>query len=118
MKHLKKFNESNTLDVIKDICIELEDLEFKMSYQKNPEFGNSITIFGYYEGSNSVYDRDMRMIVKGTNFNSIKDCILRLKDYLGDNLIEISYNFTITIPNLTEETEIDDPIRRIVIVYK
>jgi len=89
MKHLKKFNESNTLDVIKDICIELEDLEFKMSYQKNPEFGNSITIFGYYEGSNSVYDRDMRMIVKGTNFNSIKDCILRLKDYLGDNYDEM-----------------------------
>jgi len=111
MKHLKKFNESNTLDVIKDICIELEDLEFKMSYQKNPEFGNSITIFGYYEGCN-------RWLVNGTNFNSIKDCILRLKDYLGDNLIEISYNFTITIPNLTEETEIDDPIRRIVIVYK
>jgi len=75
MKHLKKFNESKDIDVIKDICLELKDDGFIANVNIN---NSHIFISG----------RD----IDGTIlWDDVKDTVSRLLDYLGDNMTEIIY---------------------------
>jgi len=76
MKHLKKFNESVgdiSFEDIKDICLELEDLGMKVSIIRT---GYENNIVEYYIEFSTEIDQ-------GIYWNDIKDCLLRLKDYLG-----------------------------------
>ena len=70
MKHLKKFNESTNWNDIKDICIELEDI------------GMTVEIDDY---GVEIFAEDKII------WEDVKDCLLRLKDYLGEDYLFFEY---------------------------
>jgi len=84
MKYLKSYNESViSEDIISDICLELEDIGVNISINSPYNFrieGEMWNEFG--------------VEYKEITWNDIKDCILRLKDYLGNNFdyIDIQAN--------------------------
>ena len=67
MKHLKRFNESNEISDIEDILLELKDMGAEIEIVK-----------GTYKYARIYFDN-------GVYWKDIKDCILRLKCYLGDD---------------------------------
>ena len=78
MKYLKRFNESKTWDDIKDICLELKDMDLEIKYS-------------LYQ-INSTPPKYKPCLYMPSSFilnNDIYDCLLRLKDYLGDNYDEM-----------------------------
>ena len=112
MKYLKKFNESiskPSRQIIEDICLELKDI------------GLDYEIW---------YDTDIHIEKLGINnkfkWEEVKDCVLRLKDYIGDYLIRIKFlteydddynDITFTdSDNLDSKTKIDGDIFLIKII--
>lgn len=79
MKYLRKYNESYiNIEDIKDICLELTDLGIVISISSTDAYRNKNVI--YFHNYN---------IHNGMKWNDVKDCLLRLKDYLGDNYDEM-----------------------------
>ena len=76
MKYLKRFNESKTWDDIKDICLELKDMDLEIKYS-------------LYQIAPRKYKPCLYMPSSFILNNDIYDCLLRLKDYLGDNYDEM-----------------------------
>jgi len=137
MRYLKKFNESISRETIEDILLELKDIgltiEFRDEYATKDDYysrigtGNGF-ILVYYTGE---YDY--------IKYDDIKDCLLRVKDYLGDNFIcafhtadktriKIDFDSLYFSPmhymtgkyfNLNENTKIDyTKVKTFVIKYK
>ena len=105
MKYLKKYNESViSKDVIKDICLELEDLGMRVQLYAcseklsiNPEDYDCISIHCYI----NKYPIE---------WENIKDTVLRLKNYLGDKFISFYYESGVRyihVDNLDENTDIN-----------
>ena len=94
MRHVKMFNEMNSEisnQDIKDICLELEDLGYTIKMEgfgnsSNPVNSNYVKIrcnkIIHYNGLSGLTD---------LKWNEIKDCFLRLKDYLGDRYVQFFY---------------------------
>ncbi len=79
-EHLKKYNESveeKSFEDIKDICLELKDNGYEVSYY----------IFSSHKKMSIRIDNPRGKIV----YDDIKDVLLRLDDYLGDNYIDTDY---------------------------
>jgi len=111
MKYLKAYKlfESIDIDDLKDICLELEDDGF---YIKFPVIRNNVDNIvdlrilrksnkgGYYPMAASADDEfiadDDGFIVRYIDiyedfrYNDVSETVERIKDYLGDNLIEIT----------------------------
>ncbi len=78
MKHLKKYNESVeeiSLEDIRDICLELEDNDFNITIMNNTKDIYTITI-----GKSEFTYKD------------VKEVLLRLKDYLREDLLNTIVN--------------------------
>ena len=98
MKHLKRFNEAidwECVNIIKDILLELEDMDINIyftgpgmrSEKWTPQFGAYKKARGEY-----MYEIMGNPICKHfLEWDDIKDCILRLKNYIGGNFISFSY---------------------------
>jgi len=86
MKHLKKFNESNDIENIEDICLELKDLGL---------FIKIIDPNGYPPYSSIYIETPMPRTSDSRLFywNDLEDCVLRLRDYLNDRYIGIYYSY-------------------------
>lgn len=71
MKYIKLYESFET--DIEDILLEITDLgyEYKMGYEHTMDENNYISIVN----------------TKDSNFNIILDCVLRLKEYLGDRYV-------------------------------
>jgi len=89
MKYLRKFNESVDTDNLEDILLELEDMGIGSSYvHESP--GHQLSDLTYEKSwirisidliksyNNNIY----------INWDDVKDCILRIKNYLGDRFID------------------------------
>src|ERR1035437_3484553 len=91
MKHIKTYKifentSEDAIDVIKDICIELYDEGFTMSYETNPypvtRKEDDTSIFRLYirkmisEGASTTF-----------NYNEVKEVVERIGDYLDNRLI-------------------------------
>jgi len=118
MKYLKKFNEASNIEDIKDILLEIEDDHYDIfiydhKHLVSDRHGSSTISIS----SHNHYDK--------LNWDDIKDCCLRLKDYLGDNFIKFE-NFEGTLNSngnyrwkeieLNEHTQIDS--EKVIISYK
>jgi len=137
MRYLEKFNWFKKEKVIKipiyepsteiskvdieDISLELEDLGFKF-YIERPYTGDSLHIYDEFIGSSFIIFQKEDLTTK---WSDIKDCILRLKDYLGNRYVTFRcstfykgrgvYN---TYSTLDENTKIKGKINYINIEYK
>jgi hypothetical protein len=125
MKYLKSFNlnESYSYEDIEDILLELLD-DGRISISLDIE-GKNRKYIGFYLEDHMNYD--------GFMFSEVSDYVLRLKDYLGDNLRSCSVLFIkdknrygvgggrITI-NLNSERDIrklkESPIENLIIDIK
>ncbi len=79
MKYLRKYNESvedKSFQDIKDICLELEDDGYIVSY--------ILTSVGLW-----IRIKNKKNIIYGEN---IQETLLRLKDYLGNNYIRTAFD--------------------------
>jgi len=97
MKHLKKYNESiNKYEDLRDILLELEDDGFVVGI-KDTTF-NRVKCWYIY----------IRRPVSKTIFywDDIKDCVLRIKDYLGDDYITLTGFFTPSVLKIDNNTDI------------
>ena len=122
MKYLKRFNESLvSKEVLKDILLELDDL------------GMTTVV---YEGFIiCIIPRDDSAPMMRIKWDEIKDCILRVKNYLAENFIRFSYrtfiwksktpayNRNVTFNklqwvDLNEKTKINDWIYLVRLDYK
>jgi len=112
MKYLRKYNESYiNIEDIKDICLELTDLGIVISISSTDAYRNKNVI--YFHNYN---------IHNGMKWNDVKDCLLRLKDYLGDKFIEFGYSSVTNlyynhITELNEYTYIKEPINSMFLRY-
>ncbi len=101
-KRINTFNQYNESieepidDVIKDICIELEDIGYTIRYSEEPTIigyrdngGLSITITKYKKVEGGIHGSTERTISEEVNVREIRDTLERLKDYLGDRLVYI-----------------------------
>ena len=115
MKYIKLYESFNTQD-IKDILLEVEDLGYGTKIiLLEDETGN----YGDHEGIMII--APSRGSIK---YIEIEDCLLRLKDYLGDNYIgcKIMYydnnnKARYELFNLTEECDLKSPVG-IIIDYR
>ena len=136
MKHLEKFSESVNVEDIKDILLELEDMDMTISFETiNPDsHGPGSNDLRYYQvtgyiGSPSMSETKDNLL----SFSEIKDCLLRLKDYLGDSFIGFWYSYWypfrikdynswnnsgFSLMKLSEDLNIDTPVRAFMIRYK
>ena len=82
--NIKKFNESISTQDLKDICLELEDI------------GMVVIVSNWYIDAVCEVSNDRTIggleIYKFVYWKDIKDCILRLKNYLGNAFISFAYN--------------------------
>ena len=93
MKYLKKFNEANNEEDIDDILLEIEDMGATIKHRIDRQYPNIhfINIFLHKEVEKEPIDSNDLNIweeVKCLDWEDIKDCLLRLKDYLGKNFRE------------------------------
>jgi len=114
MKHLKSFNESISREVVKDICLELEDLGMT----------SEIKEFQWQGYTQCVIIFNIKYKYKQTSYvlwDDVKDCLLRLKKYLGKNFIHCSLepkkHIQSTIIRLNDDTKIGYPISGISMNY-
>jgi len=125
MKYLRKFNESIRED-IEDILLELKDIGFTIDIiPKQYKAYSTGTIFiEKSENENYTYRDDgyNRLEFK---WEEIKDCVLRLKDYLGKNFISFEYTLggeeyegVWEKVDLNNDTVIFDQIEMVLIKYK
>ena len=79
MKHLRKFNESIDQEILNDILLELEDIGMRTDiirgYVSSIGYIHFIVIKSPDPNNKTIY------------WGDVEDCILRLKDYLGDNFL-------------------------------
>ena len=73
--------------------------------------------------SKRLYNRTLQQYI--IYWEDIKDCMLRLKDYLGDRYVRFMYKDNKHKPGapatwleLNEETKVDTPIKEAYITYK
>ena len=89
MKYLRKFNES-IQDTINDICLELSDLGF-YSYENGINLESVILqpAHGFFHDKASCVG-----ISRNTpfHFDEIKDCVYRLKNFVGIDKID-TFNY-------------------------
>ena len=115
MKHLEKFNWFRKNEVseedIKDILLEVEDL-------------GMTTVFGSGHNYNYLKVTTSEDEVYSVYWKDIKDCVLRLKSYLGGKFIYFAYvnNFFYSTGNsirqkINDKTVIEEPIRSFEIKY-
>ena len=125
MRHLRKYNE--LIDIseqeIEDICLELKDLGYTINIEKHEDFTKIICSKLKDMGAN-VFPEFIDV-----NWNEVKDCFLRLQDYVGYRYIGFYYktrefhNFgdkrtnTQYIP-LNEDTKIDASIKLVAMKYE
>jgi len=86
MKHIKTFNESNsnTIEDVRDICIELEHDDFLILLRKEP--GVSDQTLRIQKSNTIVYNSsDLRFF----NYDDVTDVIERLREYLGHKIIDV-----------------------------
>ena len=92
MKYLKRFNETIDIDIIKDICLELEDMGFYIKiYEKKYYIQLNIKRGEYKPDGCFVFSWN----------NEIKDCLLRIKNYLNYDFISFGY--------IPAKKQIDEP---------
>ena len=111
MKYLKKFNETINIEDLRDICLELEDINIRCSFipSWNRRDGLIISICGKVIDGKKVDDYNY------VYFSEIKDTLLRIKDYLGDKFIRFKYTTMFDDPldyniYLNEKTTTEDYI--------
>ncbi len=99
MRYLKRYNESiitEVDEVIKDICLELEDNDFNteisaitdpglLSYAGSVPLDLSILIIK----KNSYHNITGREVKRMFNMEDIEEVSNRIKDYLGDKFISL-----------------------------
>jgi len=83
-------------DVVKDICIEFEDMGYTVRYSEEPVVvgyrdngGLSITITKMKKVEGGIHGATERSISEPINVREIRDTLDRLKDYLEDRLVYI-----------------------------
>lgn len=128
MKYLKLYeemelaNQMSQLD-IEDILLEVKDIGYDVVVEEN--FKHTI----YDRNDGLYYIKIYKNAEIPVNFDEIKDCVLRLKDYLGDRYIRChtySTNAMLDLVSrsnwqtieLNEDTTIDYEFRFIKILYK
>jgi len=119
MKHLKRFNEAKDLNTIKDICLELEDIGMLIRFDQN-------WLYSKHKGSYLDFIDFLVPISlhknKDIEWEDVKDCILRLKDYLGDRFVTFTYRLFssdyIREVGLNDHIIIDGPLQEIIIEYR
>ena len=111
MKYLKRFNESNTDDVIlnvKDILLPISDMGYEISVTDDVDFNGKLT--GIIIRVVTYVDKPLLIT------DEVKDEFIRMKDYLqseGYNSIEAQYylqvpfNYTVSKSGGTSVEELD-----------
>lgn len=115
MKHIRRFNESLFKEEdLQDILLELTDLGYGY-------------LLSFNTGVISIYDN--KSWKNGYIWDDIKDCILRIKDYLGPKYLSMRIGSVINVggertinskryhENLNNDTEIKGFIKNIRIYY-
>jgi len=108
MKYIRLYEEIELLsDNIKDILLEIVHLGYKYSmYQQ-----------GIYKYISIAKDHDIFTEPLFIKFDEVKDCVLRLKDFLGDKYVGCE----IHSKHLSGKVELNDKIdlgyRKIYILY-
>lgn len=100
MKYIKlyeTFNKKEIDQTLKEICLELEDDGYEISISSPPSFISHHIV-------NSI------KISKGCGFpfSDIKEYLLRMKEYLGDNYIQFNYLSDDAVPYRWREVELND----------
>ena len=127
MKYLKRFNESLKSD-IDDILLELSDLGINVSNEmlRRGELGYDQDIHLFMIKCISIENGDFN---DGLEWRDIKDCILRIKQYLGKRFVRFLYRkYDVTwyhskyyskskYIELNEDTDIKEPIYMVNIIY-
>jgi len=117
MKYLKSINElivnktgyslpKKTINELRDICLEIEDLGYTTILHRFPFGDRRSFIMIKFNGKHFDYD--------------LKECCLRLKDYLGENYLDFKYRwdkFSKEI-QLTENTELKNHVHSVIIGFK
>ena len=136
MKHLKKFNESYEAEKrIEDICLELEDicLELKDACTKVdidkanifflPYDSNIVSKALEYKDLYRCIYLDNRYFHSLLGWPELKDCLLRIKEYLYPLVkdVEFFYSFSIYMEykkfDLNDNTEIEEIPLFIMIIF-
>jgi hypothetical protein len=120
MKYLKKYKTFESVkEDLTDILSELEDMGYGVSVDQD----------AYYN------DLEVKAIIVGNirnNWSELKDYVLRVKDYLGDNYLNFAYRLSkanntpgppseknyYKVVEINEDTEIDGTILSFIIKYK
>lgn len=79
MKYIRlyeSFNKTEIEQTLREICLELEDDGYEINIFN---FRNGLSILRIYKGK------------RIDNFRHIREYLLRMKDYLGDNYIRFEY---------------------------
>ena len=113
---IKPIIEQNVID---DILLELKDLGVILFYRdfNNDKYGHVKEILGSYHEYFAIADYETVTLM---DWKDIKDCLLRLKDYLGKNYVTFYYRnrrkamYEIV---LNENTNIDVPILSFRLIY-
>jgi len=121
MKHLRRFNESIDQEDLNDILLELRDMDFKVSGSKplRPGATGFDPDHEYYRVSSITRDKSGN----GTPWKDLKDCVLRIKNYIGDHFVRFYYKSgedtldRYKTIELNENTEIEGTIAVIIIMY-
>jgi hypothetical protein len=117
MKYLKKYKTFESVkEDLTDILTELTDMGYHVM----------VDVDSYYE------DLEVKSVIVlniRNKWSELKEYVLRVKDYLGDNYLNFSYrlynteqgstkSYRYKIIDISEDTEIDGTILSFVIKYK
>ncbi len=113
MKHLKRYNENKSWEDIRDIYLELEDNGFEVDVIKADGWNRRRLKY------------DQRIVIKKIDkklfyYSEVKEVILRLKDYLGDDyaFTWVCCEGTNSMPiEPTETFDMDEKLMSIVIYF-
>lgn len=97
-KLYEAFVDDEDIQIIKDILLEVTDIGYQVSIYKMTEYTRIII--------NLPYEANFQ-------FDEIKDCVLRLKDYSGYRFTELTINYNYTswdAVKLTDDVVISKPI--------
>jgi len=92
MKYLRKFNEAVSPELtpkemqdIEDILLEVKDIRMFIHFSENSIYKNWLNQIPY----NFISCTDISSL--SIKWKDIKDCVLRVKDYLGNKYVSFSY---------------------------
>jgi len=121
MKHLKKFNESVDNEILGDILLELKDMDLEVTIHP---ISSKITYLLKLEKTKVIYIRPnryehqaRRQEVPTFEWKDVKESILRIRDYLGENLIGFQYCYS-NLNILYKKIELDELNDNLDIPYK